>query len=93
MFQTLWAFFLAHQVVVTAVITGWLGRTWNNAISSLEAPTEQSSESYCFWFRFLNKMSGNTKRAEATAVENSPNFIPAVTKHLNNSNQLGSSIK
>jgi hypothetical protein len=82
----LWRLFLEHQIIVTAAVTGWLGRTWNNAISSMKAPTEKSSDSYIFWFTFLNKMIGNKARAEQTAVENSPNWIPAVTKHLNNYN-------
>jgi len=81
----IWDLIVQHQVVVTATITAYLGRIFNNAITSLEAPTEESSGSYIFWFTFLNKMIGNDKRAEKTAVENSPNWIPAVEKHIKNS--------
>ena len=47
-------------------------------ISSLPAPTAQSSESYRYWFTVANKFAANWSRAKSTAVENSPNFAAAV---------------
>lgn len=47
-------------------------------ISSLPAPTAQSSSSYRYWFTVANKFAANWSRAKSTAVENSPNFEQAV---------------
>jgi hypothetical protein len=49
-------------------------------ISSMEAPTRQSSPRYRYWFKVLNKFAANWRRAEDTSVERSPNWIDAVAK-------------
>jgi hypothetical protein len=51
-------------------------------ISSLPAPTAQSTGKYRYWFTVANKFAANWGRAKNTAVESSPNWIPAVN-HLN----------
>lgn len=47
-------------------------------ISSLPAPTAQSSPSYRYWFTVANRFAANWSRAKGTVVENSPNFEQAV---------------
>lgn len=70
-----------HPFWATAVST-WVTNTGANAfVSSLPAPTKDSSASYVFWFKFLNRViTGNFARANGAAVESSPNFIDAVNK-------------
>ena len=51
-------------------------------ISSLESPTKDSSASYRYWFKVLNKFAANWYRAADTSIERSPNFQDAVQKHL-----------
>ena len=50
-------------------------------ISSLESPTKDSSTSYRYWFRVLNKFAANWQRAGNTSIEQSPNWQAAVEKH------------
>jgi hypothetical protein len=51
-------------------------------ISSLPAPSKTSSVQYLYWFKVLNTITGNLKRAQSTALENSPNWQAAVDNHL-----------
>ena len=50
--------------------------------SSLRAPTVTSSQSYLSWFAIVNAVAGNLKRINPPQVENSPNFVAAVEKHI-----------
>lgn len=50
-------------------------------ISSMESPTKDSSASYRYWFRVLNKFAANWERAANTDIERSPNWQDAVQKH------------
>jgi len=59
-------------------VTGAIGFLFSNAVSSLPAPTAQSTQKYQFWFKFLNRVAANSARANNSAVENSPNFQDAV---------------
>jgi hypothetical protein len=51
---------------------------WSAFVSALPAPTSASSTTYQFWFKFLNILAANIARAQRTAIENSPNWAPAV---------------
>lgn len=82
---------LFHQHPYGAsIVSTWL---FNNVISvmigSLPAPTKDSSVKYVYWFKVANTIIGNVKRAQSTALENSPNWKDAVEKHLE-SQQNGS---
>ena len=72
-----------HHPALIAIVLTWI---FNNIItvmvSSLPAPTKDSSAKYVYWFKVLNQITGNLKRAQATAVENSPNWQAAVEAHL-----------
>lgn len=67
-----------------SVISTWL---FNNIvtvlITSMPAPTKESGQGYVYAFKVLNGIMGNLKRAQSTAIENSPNWQDAVTKHIN----------
>lgn len=75
-----------HPYAVLSVLTSigaWVfNNVVTNAVSSLPAPTKDSTVRYVFWFRFLNKFVGNLQRADSTAVESSPNWQDAVAKHV-----------
>jgi hypothetical protein len=70
--NTIWQFLLhselAHFVMAGIALT---------AISSLEAPTKDSSPTYRFMFRFLNALALQFKRM-FPKIEDSPNFQDAV---------------
>jgi hypothetical protein len=69
-----------HQIGVTVVLTWMANSGFTILVTSLPAPTAQSSSSYQFWFKLLNNLAANLSRAKSTAVENSPNFNAAVQK-------------
>ena len=75
---------LHHQALV-AIIGTWL---FNNVItvlvSSLPAPTKDSSQRYIYWFKVTNTIIGNVRRAANTAIEQSPNWQSAVNAHIEN---------
>jgi hypothetical protein len=75
--------FVSNHPYLTATVGTWL---FNNVVtvlvSSLPAPTKTSSASYVYWFKVLNTIIGNVKRAQSTALENSPNWHDAVNAHL-----------
>jgi hypothetical protein len=70
-----------HPYLLSASIA--LG-TWifNNIITvlitSMPAPTKDSSVKYQYWFKVLNTIIGNLKRAQSTAIESSPNYRDAL---------------
>jgi hypothetical protein len=75
--------FLGKHLWILAIAGTWL---FNNIItvlvSELPAPTKDSSAKYAYWFKVLNTIIGNLKRAQSTAIENSPNWQAAVNAHL-----------
>lgn len=78
--------FQAHPYLASAVATWIFNNIVTNAITSLPAPTKDSTAKYVWFFKFSNAiLAGNIKRAQSTAVENSPNFQDAVQK-LNGGN-------
>ena len=74
--STVWDFMVAHQVLCTVIA----GVVWSSVISSLDAPTADSSAFYRFAFKFLNALAANFARARSTAVESSPNFQDALNR-------------
>lgn len=75
-------FLAQHPVMVSAVGTWLLNNVVSALISSLPAPTKDSSMQYVYWFKVLNTIIGNVKRAQSTALEQSPNWEDAIQKHL-----------
>lgn len=75
--------FIAHHPVLLSAVGTWLLNNVVSAlISSLPAPTKDSSMQYVYWFKVLNTIIGNVKRAQSTALEQSPNWEDAIQKHL-----------
>ena len=79
--------FSQHPYWATAITT-FVGSStaqflFSAAVSSMEAPTKDSSSKYKFWFKFLNKVAANLARAKDTSIENSPNWKDAVDKATN----------
>jgi len=54
----------------------------NGVAQSLDAPTAQSTPQYRFWFRLVNYVALNSKRANSTTIEQSPNFVPAAEAYM-----------
>lgn len=75
------SFFSQHPFIATAITTWWANWGASIFVSSLPAPRANSTQLYIFAFKFCNAaIVGNLARAKNTAVESSPNFIPAVAK-------------
>lgn len=55
---------------------------WDAIVGALSAPTKDSSQFYIFFFKLLNGLAFNFHRANSTAIENSPNFLPAVERYI-----------
>jgi hypothetical protein len=77
------SFIQAHQT--TAALAGFY--VLSAFIGALPAPTAESGQFYKFFFAFANTLGANIARARSTAVEGSPNWAPAVQKHLDLTNQ------
>lgn len=64
-----------------SIISTWI---FNNVvtvlITSLPAPTKDSSQRYVYLFKVANGIMGNIARAKSTAIENSPNWQDALNK-------------
>ncbi len=72
--------FQQHPYSATAISTWLFNNIATAFVAAFAAPTKDSSVGYVWWFKFSNTVIGNLKRAQATAVENSPNFRDAVQK-------------
>lgn len=76
---------IAHWVqIIAALQTLWIAvrESFNRIANALPAPTKDSTDKYVFWFKFVNRMAGNTQRAEEHSIESSPNFIPAAEAYV-----------
>ncbi len=80
--MTLIDYIQAHPYISGATAFGVLKYLADCFISPMPAPMADSSASYKYWFKVLNRFAANLPRAKSTAVENSPNFIPAVENHI-----------
>lgn len=77
-----------HQVLVSVVGTWLLNNIVSAFISSMPAPTKDSTTKYVYWFKVLNTIMGNLQRAKSTAIEGSPNWNDAVTAHMDKVNNI-----
>ncbi len=75
-----------HPYIIVSVVSGATVWLFNNVItvmvSSLPAPTKDSSPKYVYWFKVANTIIGNLQRAHGSRIEDSPNFKDAVEKYL-----------
>ena len=88
MLKQLVQLFNSHPYIVSAVGTWLFNNVVTVMVSSLPAPTKDSSIRYVYWFKVLNSVTGNLKRAQSTRLEDSPNWNDAVNAHVQ---QLSSS--
>lgn len=68
----------AHPVQATLAAKA----VWDAIVGALAAPTKDSSTLYVFFFKLLNGLAFNFHRANSTAIESSPNFMPAVERYI-----------
>jgi hypothetical protein len=70
-------------LAVLSIVSTWI---FNNVVtvmvSSLPAPTKDSTPKYVYWFKVANTIIGNWQRAKIPRIENSPNWEAAVCAHL-----------
>ncbi len=75
-----------HPYIIVSGVSGATVWLFNNVItvmvSSLPAPTKDSSPQYIYWFKVANTVVGNLQRAHGSRIEDSPNFKDAVQKYL-----------
>lgn len=71
-----------HPYLATFIATFIFKNIINVMVSSLPAPTKDSSAKYVYWFKVSNAIIGNLARAGSTALENSPNWQAALDQHL-----------
>ena len=70
--------FRQHPYGASVAATWVLNNVVTALISSLPAPTKDSSVKYVYWFKVTNTVIGNVKRAQSTTLENSPNWQDAL---------------
>lgn len=80
--QPLIQLFHLHPYTASIIATWIFNNIISALIGNLPAPTKDSSAKYVYWFKVLNTVIGNIKRAQSTALENSPNWQAAVEKHI-----------
>jgi hypothetical protein len=80
--QPIIQFFVRHPYLASIVATWIFNNVITVLVSSMPAPTKDSTGKYVYWFKVLNTFIGNVRRAQSTAVENSPNWQDAVQAHL-----------
>lgn len=75
-----------HPFIIVSFVSGASVWVFNNVVtvlvSSLPAPTKDSSPKYVYWFKVANTIVGNLQRAHGSRIEDSPNFKDAVNKLL-----------
>lgn len=71
-----------HPYISGAVATWIFNNIVTVLVSSLPAPTANSSGKYIYWFKASNSIIGNLARASSTALEKSPNWEAAVSAHI-----------
>lgn len=55
---------------------------WGAFVDAFPAPGQLDGKGYKFAFTFVNLLAFNFARAKGSAIEKSPNFIPAAEKYL-----------
>ena len=76
--------FTTHPYLATSVAVWVFNNIVSVLVSSLPAPTKDSSVRYAYWFKVANSIIGNLSRAQSTAIERSPNWQAAVDAHIEN---------
>src|ERR1700742_1264257 len=71
---------------VLVFVTNGAQFLFTSAVSSIPAPTAQSTPRDVFWFQFLNKLAGNWSRANIPSIENSPNWEAALNAAIDKAN-------
>jgi len=71
-----------HQALIAIVATWLFNNVLTVLVSSLPAPTKDSTAKYVYWFKVANTIIGNLRRANSTAIEQSPNWQDAVAAHM-----------
>jgi hypothetical protein len=72
----------AHPYLIASAVTYFFNNVITALVSSLPAPTRDSSIKYQYWFKAANTIIGNVQRAKSTAIEQSPNFQAAVAAEI-----------
>ena len=76
----------AHWVqILAALSTSYtvVVEVFSRVSAALPAPTAGSTSRYIFWFQFTNNLARNPERAKnLSAIEQSPNFIPAAEAYM-----------
>ena len=75
-------FIQQHPYLASSVATWFLNNIVSSMISSMPAPSKDSTPRYVYWFKVLNTVIGNIQRAHGSRIEDSPNFKDAVDKYL-----------
>jgi len=71
-------FIQVHWGTIAVVAVNGFYFVLSGVAQSLDAPTAQSTPGYRFWFKMVNYLAINPKRANGlAAVEQSPNFLAA----------------
>ena len=73
---------LRHPYITGAVATWIFNNIVTVLVSSLPAPTANSSAKYVYVFKASNSIVGNLARASSTTLEKSPNWEAAVSAHI-----------
>jgi hypothetical protein len=74
LFRHPWIISIAGTWVFNNIVTA--------LISAMNAPTKDSTGRYIYWFKVLNNFTGNVRRAQSTAIEQSPNWDDAVKARI-----------
>jgi hypothetical protein len=73
---------IKHPALASIIGTWVFNNIVTVLVSSLPAPTQDSSAKYVYWFKVANTIIGNIARANSTALEKSPNWEAAVNAHI-----------
>jgi hypothetical protein len=75
-------FVLQNPIPVCILGTWLINNIATFLVSLLQAPTKDSTPRYIWWFKVGNSLIGNLKRAQSTAIEQSPNWGTALDEHI-----------
>jgi len=82
--------YFSHHTLTLAILSSVATWLFNNVITvmitSLPAPTRDSTPGYVYWFKVANTIIGNIQRAKSTAIESSPNWAAASQAHVDKMN-------
>ena len=82
-------YLLKHPWILSILGTWVFNNVITVLVSSLPAPTKDASAKYVYWFKVLNTVIGNVKRAQIPRIEDSPNWQAAVDAHVQHLSSSG----